>query len=97
MSLEDRYIHINELKYKNEKIILPKTVYIKKSYIDEQDKIGSMKAVFDALINEPYMLFKLMKIMCETKTSVAVAIPIDTTSTSTSSTGCNLDLTSDKE
>ena len=85
MSLEDKYIHINELKYKNEKIILPKTVYIKESYIDEQDKIGIMKAVFDELINEPDMLFKLMKIMCETKTNIA--IPIDTLSITTLSDG----------
>ena len=85
MSLEDKYVHINELKYKNEKVILPKTVYIKKSYIDEQDKIGIMKAVFDELINEPDMLFKLMKIMCETKTSIA--IPIDTLSSTTLSDG----------
>ena len=85
MSLEDKYIHINELKYKNEKIILPKTVYIKESYIDEQDKIGSMKAIFDELINEPDTLFKLIKIMCETKTSVT--IPIDTLSSTTLSDG----------
>ena len=95
MSLEDKYVHVNELKYKNEKIILPKTVYIKKSYIDEQDKIGIMKAIFDELINEPDTLFKLIKIMCETKTSVA--IPIDASSKSTSSTGCNFYLTSDRE
>lgn len=85
MSLEDKYIHINELEYKNEKVILPKTVYIKESYIDEQDKIGSMKAIFDELINEPDTLFKLIKIMCETKTSVT--IPIDTLSNVTLSDG----------
>lgn len=68
MSLEDKYVGVNELKYKNEKIILPKTVYIKESYIDEQDKIGSMKAVFNELLNDPDVLFKLMKMVCETKT-----------------------------
>ena len=74
MSLEDKYIPINKLEYKNEKIILPKTVYIKESYIDEQDKIGAMKAVFNELTNEPDTLFKLMKIMCETKISVSITI-----------------------
>lgn len=76
MGLEDKYVPIKEVEYKYKKIVLPRTVYIKESYIKEQDKVGAMKAVFDQLIEDPELLFKLIKFMCDSKEKVSMPIPI---------------------
>lgn len=78
MGLEDKYVPIKEVKYKDKKIVLPRTVYIKESYIKEQDKVGAMKAVFDQLIEDPELLFKLIKFMCDSKEKVSIPIECGT-------------------
>lgn len=77
MGFEDKYVPIKEVKYKNKKFVLPRIVYIKESYIKEQDKNGAMKAVFDELIKDPEFLFKLIEFMCTSKEEVSIPISMN--------------------
>ena len=78
MGLEDKYVPIKEVEYKHKKIVLPRMVYIKESYIKEQDKGGVMKGVFDQLIKDPEFLFKFMEFMCDSKEKVSIPIECGT-------------------
>lgn len=77
MGLEDKYIPIKEVKYKDKKIVLPRTVYIKESYTKEQDEDSVMKGVFDQLIKDPELLFRLMECMCASKEKLLLPISIN--------------------
>jgi len=77
MGLEDKYIPIKEVKYKDKKIVLPRTVYIKESYTKGQDKDRVIKGVFDQLIKDPELLFRLMECMCASKEKLLVPISIN--------------------
>lgn len=72
MGLEDKYISIKEIKHKDKKIVLPRIVYIKESYIKEQDKGGIMKEVFNQLIKDPEFSFRLIEFMSKEEVSIPI-------------------------